>query len=200
MRGKKYLRKCLAVSKRFCTFAVPNSLFCFGNQNDSLKNRNKAGFLCLSCSKTDSEFGDLKGGSPLLHTANFSTRMPNSTKTCQTGNNSTGSATANARNSVKSDTYYNKGRYTQLKGQYNKALRRLAELRASQSECRELHTYRVRLSAFHSSGEWAINKDYKATSRAEAVGLAFLDITNIMPNCTIAPGSTGNTQISTLII
>ncbi len=95
MSGIEYiLAKDLVVSKILSIFVVPNRLNESVNHFNSKNNRNKAGFLCLSEYTFDSWFGDYKGARPLcIYTTNFSTRMPNQTKNCRTGNNSTCSAT-----------------------------------------------------------------------------------------------------------
>ena len=96
--------------------------------------------------------------------------------------------------------FFSKGRYIYLKGCLNRAERQLADLKASQT----LHTYRVKLLTYYYESDrirsqYVIDKEYKATSRAEAFGLASIEMGQIMPHYSIAPISMGGVQLCTKI-
>lgn len=85
-----------------------------------------------------------------------------------------------------------------LKGRLNKAERELSRLRVPR------HVYRVRLvSYFHfsdgSKNTYEIDKEIEANSRAEAIGIATLEMASIRPNYEISVSAIGGTQICTLI-
>lgn len=112
-------------------------------------------------------------------------------------------STSTGTKSVQSiPSFFSRGRYINLKGRLNKAEREVAELKKSA----RLHTFRVKLLTYYhyEDGDtkkcrYVIDKEYKATSRAEAIGLAAIEMGHIMPNYSIAPVSAGGVQICTQI-
>lgn len=196
--------ECLANSKSLLNIVVPNSLNY--SKSDAHILTAISGLPANDSTRVVSDCLATIKGSPRILFVPISSlvfhKMPNSRTNLTAAAQGASTSTVNARNSATSksgwDKYLTKGSYLNLKSKLNKAERELSELRAPR------HVYRVRLvSYFHYSdgtkNTYELDKEYEASSRAEAIGMATIEMGHIEPSYSIAPVCFGGTKICTLV-
>ena len=144
------ISKNFGVSNLFRMFVMPNNAKVFESKRHIFTTADKAGLLSdNSSSEVLRCLATIRGlASLFIHPANFFQKMPNNEKVSAQGNNSTHTATADARNSVYSTVY-----------QIEAHLIETYPTKGGKRICRIIHT-----------------DLYKASNRTEAYGAALLSL------------------------